>query len=96
MSEESNVRTVRVGQQFAIDLEAIPGAGYMWEIARIADEIELIDQRVVSISKEIGGNSTQRFVLVAKAPGSYSLEFQLKRKWEAEPARKSLISIKAE
>lgn len=96
MSEDSNVRVVQVGQKFAIDLEAIPGAGYMWEMTRPLDEIELIDQHVVSISKEIGGNSTQRFLLVAHAPGSYSLVFQLKRKWEANPARTSLISIKAE
>ena len=96
MSEESNVRVVRVGQQFDIDLEAMPGAGYMWEIAQPVDEIELISQKVVSISKEIGGISTQRFVLVAHQPGSYTLEFQLKRRWEKAPVRTSLFSIHVE
>jgi predicted secreted protein len=96
MSEKSDVRVVQVGQQFAIDLEAMPGAGYMWEMTRPSEEMELISQNVVSISKEIGGNSTQRFLLVAHLPGSYSLVFQLKRKWEENPVRTSLISIHAE
>jgi predicted secreted protein len=93
MSEESKVRVVQVGQQFAIDLEALPGAGYMWKMVQPSEEIELISQNVVSISKEIGGNSTQRFLLIAHLPGDYSLEFQLKREWEEKPVKTSLISI---
>ena len=96
MSEENNVRVVKAGRQFAIDLEAIPGAGYMWELIQRPEGLELVSQEVVSISREIGGNSTQRFLLVARQPGSYSLAFQLKRKWEKDPVRTSFFSIQAE
>ena len=93
MSEENSVRVVQVGQPFAIDLEAIPGAGYMWELAQQPGELELVSQEVVAISKEIGGSSTQRFTLVARQPGSYSLVFELKRKWEMDPVKTRVFSI---
>ena len=95
MSEEKGIRVVQVGRQFAIDLEAIPGAGYMWELTGHPKELELVSQQVVSISREIGGNSTQRFTLIAHQPGNYSLAFQLKRKWEKDPVRISEFSVQA-
>ncbi len=95
MGLETGVRMVQVGQKFTIDLEAIPGAGYMWELTQHPDQIELVRQEVVSISKEIGGNSTQRFTLVASQPGIYSLSFGLKRRWEKSPVRTAEFSIQA-
>jgi predicted secreted protein len=95
MSEEKDIRVIQVGRQFAIDLEAIPGAGYMWEVTQPPKELELVSQQVVSISREIGGNSTQRFFLVAHQPGNYSLAFQLKRKWEKDPVKIREFSIQA-
>jgi predicted secreted protein len=96
MGEEKDVQVVQVGKKFSIDLEAMPGAGYMWEMTRVPEEIELISQDVVSISKAIGGSSTQRFLLLAHASGSYELVFQLKRSWEPDPARTCRFSIRAE
>ena len=96
MTEENSILLVQVGQSFAIDLEAIPGAGYMWELARQPEEVELTSQEVVAIAKEVGGSSTQRFTLVAHQPGSYSLEFELKRKWEKDPVKTSVFSIQVE
>jgi predicted secreted protein len=95
MSDEKAVRAVQIGQPFVIDLEAMPGAGYMWELARQPGEVELVHQEVVAISEEVGGSSTQRFTLVAHQAGSYSLEFELKRTWEKEPVKTSVFSIKA-
>jgi len=96
MSEENTTLVVQAGQRFAIDLEAIPGAGYMWEMIQHPDELELLSNEVVSISKEIGGYSTQRFQLVAHHPGSYSLVFGLKRRWEKNPVKTNVFSIKAD
>ena len=96
MNEENTSLVVQAGKRFTIDLEAIPGAGYMWEMTGNPDELELVSDEVVSISREIGGNSTQRFLLVAHQPGSYALVFGLKRKWEKEPVRTNVFSIKAE
>ena len=93
MAEESSVRVVNVGQKFDIDLEAVPGGGYVWNIAQRPNEIKLISQDVVSISKEIGGNSLQRFTLSAHQPGVYSLVFELKRSWENQSAKTAVFTI---
>lgn len=93
MDENNLLRVVQSGQKFAIDLEAMPGAGYMWEMIQHPVEVELVSQKVVSRSREIGGNSTQRFLIVAHQPGNYSLVFELKRKWEKTPVNTSVFSI---
>ena len=93
MNQNNFERVVQVEKRFSIDLEAMPGAGYMWEMTRKPAEFELLSQKVVSRSKEIGGNSTQRFLILAHQPGNYSLEFELKRKWEALPVETSIFTI---
>ncbi len=95
MGTDNSVRMVSVGQKFSIDLEAMPGAGYMWEIPHTPAGIELLDQEVVSVSKAVGGPSTQRFTLVADQPGDYSLDFQFKRKWEKNPMKTNQVSVQA-
>ena len=93
MVEEGSVRAVTVEQKFTIDLEAIPGGGYIWYIAPSPNGVELISQEVVSISKEIGGNSIQRFTLTAHRPGVYALIFELKRSWEKQSAKTAEFTI---
>ena len=93
MVEQNTGRKVTLGQPFTIDLEAIPGGGYLWSIAQSPTELELIGQEVLSISKEIGGNSIQRFTLLAHREGIYSLIFELKRSWEKQPAKTAVFTI---
>jgi len=95
MVEKNFERVVHTEQPFAIDLEAIPGAGYMWELAQHPAELELVSQEVVSISEAIGGSSTQRFRIVAHQPGSYAIAFELKRRWENNPVKTNVFSIQA-
>lgn len=96
MNEENVVREVSVDQPFDIDMEAMPGAGYMWELIQRPEAVELENKEVVSISKGFGGPSTQRFTLVAHQPGDYSLVFELKRRWERNPVKTSEIQIQAQ
>ncbi len=93
MSEENVALVLPVGKEFSIDLEAIPGAGYMWEVSHQAEELEIISHAVVSISKEIGGPSTQRFVLIAHQSGNFSIEFELKRRWETSSIKTKVFLI---
>jgi len=95
MSEENIAQVLQIGQKFSIDLEAIPGAGYMWEVSHQPEELEIISQDVVSISKEIGGPSTQRFVLVAHQSGNFSIAFELKRRWERSSIKTKVFMIQA-
>jgi predicted secreted protein len=95
MSEENVAQVLPVGQKFSIDLEAIPGAGYMWEVSQQPEELEILSRDVVSISKEIGGPSTQRFILVARQPGNFSIAFELKRRWEKSSIKTKVFLVQA-
>lgn len=96
MNEVSTNQIVQSGQPFDIDLEALPGAGYMWGLALIPDGIELLSHEVVAVSPEVGGPSTQRFRLKATQPGRYPLVFDLKRSWEKDPVKTTTITVTAE
>jgi predicted secreted protein len=93
VTAENSVRTVAVGEQFSIDQQALPGAGYMWEISQLPAGMEVISQDVVSISKAIGGYAVQRFVLAARETGDFSLVFELKRRWEKQSAQTEMFTI---
>jgi predicted secreted protein len=93
MLPENTERTVSVGKPLTIDLQALPGAGYMWEINQLPPALEVLEDKVVAQSEEVGGPSLQRFILLASQPGDYSLVFGLKRKWEKEPARMKTFTI---
>jgi predicted secreted protein len=95
MSKEKFTQVLQVGQEFSVDLEALPGAGYMWEVSDQPEELGILSRDVVSISKEIGGPSTQRFVLVALQPGNFSIAFELKRRWEKNPIKTKVFMIQA-
>ena len=93
MNEPGVVRNVQAGKPFSIDLEAIPGAGYLWQLAGRPEEVALVSEDVVSVSKEIGGNAVQRFTLVAHRPGTFTLTFELKRRWQKTAARTMEIPL---
>ena len=93
MPPENTQRTATVGQPFTIDLQALPGAGYMWEIDHPPQELELVDDKVLAQSEEVGGPSLQRFTLLPRRPGDYALVFGLKRKWEKQSARTQLFTV---
>ena len=82
-----------VGQPITIDLQAIPGAGYMWEIEPPPPALEVLDDKVVAQSEEVGGPVLQRFTLLPRQPGDYALVFGLRRKWEKQAARTKIITI---
>ncbi len=89
----SNERTVPAGQALAIDLQALPGAGYMWVVEQLPPELEVLEDKVVAQSEEVGGPSLQRFTLRSTQPGDYSVVFGLKRRWERQSARTQTFTI---
>jgi len=82
-----------VGAALTIKMQSIPGAGYVWEIDEPSPDLEVVENKVVAQSEEVGGPSTQRFTLLPHRPGEYSLVFGLKRKWEKDPARTKKFNI---
>ena len=93
MLPENTERTAAVGQPLTIDLQALPGAGYMWEINKPPQELELVEDKVVALSEEVGGPSLQRFTILPRQVGDYALVFDLRRKWEKQSARMITFNI---
>jgi predicted secreted protein len=95
MLPEKSERSASVGQSFTIDLQALPGAGYMWEIDLPGDALELAEEGVAlrAESDRVGGPALQRFTLIPRRSGDFTLVFGLKRKWEKLPARVVLFTI---
>jgi len=93
MLQENTERKATVGQPLTIDLQAIPGAGYMWVVEQLPPQLEVSEDKVIAQSQEVGGPSLQRFVLVPSQPGDYSLVFGLKRTWEKESARTKEFTV---
>jgi predicted secreted protein len=93
MLPENTERKAVVGQPLTIDLQAMPGAGYMWVVEQLPPELEVGEDKVIAQSEEVGGPSLQRFILIPSQPGDYSLIFGLKRKWEKESARTKTFTV---
>jgi predicted secreted protein len=74
----------RVGDQFEVTLQGMPGAGYEWQLQSDTDGVELVSQQRTPSTATMGGPLEQRFVLKPKKPGDYVLQFGLKRAWEPE------------
>lgn len=73
-----------VGQALTIALDAIPGAGAMWQTPTAPDGCTLVLADTVASGPGVGGQASQRFVLTCSQAGERQLRFELKRSWEAE------------
>jgi predicted secreted protein len=74
----------RVGDEFEVTLQGMPGAGYEWQLQSDTDGVELVSQQRTASTATMGGPLEQRFILKPKKPGNYVLQFGLKRAWEPE------------
>ena len=72
------------GQALTIALDAIPGAGVMWQTPAAPDGCTLVLADTVASGPGVGGQASQRFVLTCSQAGEHHLHFELKRPWESE------------
>jgi predicted secreted protein len=79
--DEQLQRSARSGQAFTVDLESTPGSGTIWYYVPTSGAPELA-QEDRKPSADIGGTLVQTFVFRIGAPGTYLLQFELKRAWE--------------
>lgn len=69
------------GQELTITLASTPGSGAIWLlVAGRDDRVSLREER--EPSPGVGGQTDQHFILTFADPGTYTLDFDLKRPWE--------------
>jgi len=84
----------QIGLPFAIELKSGPGTGYQWQLAAIPEGIELLGSEYQPApDAQIGDPATQVFRLRASKAGRYSLRFLLKRTWENESIRETVVDV---
>lgn len=84
----------QVGLPFAIELKSGPSTGYQWQLVSVPEGIELLGSEYQPVpDAQIGDPATQVFRLRASKAGRYSLRFVLKRRWEQEPIRETVIDV---
>jgi hypothetical protein len=74
--------TGRVGVPVRILLESTPGTGAIWYPSSVPPGTTIDSLDSIPISPGIGGSVHQVFLFQADVPGTYTLDFQLKREWE--------------
>jgi predicted secreted protein len=87
LTEKDHDTVVRlpVGSRLAIRLEALPGAGYGWQVRKnTMPQLNLLDQPVFEQSEGsgLGGLATEVFRFAAPASGSGELELYYQQPWE--------------
>lgn len=86
--------SVPVGETLRIELETVPTAGYVWQIAEKPGFLELIGENTRATNPALqeqpgftGGNHYMSFDLKASAPGTGVVKLTEGRPWESdEPA----------
>jgi predicted secreted protein len=99
LTEKDHDTVVRlpVGSRLVIRLEALPGAGYGWQIARnTIPQLNLLDQPVFEQSKHsgLGGAATEVFRFAAPASGSGELELYYQQPWEKAVPPQGIFRVK--
>jgi len=86
--------TAQTGSPFDIELQSGPGTGYQWQLPSTPESIELLGSEYRSApDARIGDPATQVFHLRAGKAGQYRLRFVLKRAWESEAIRDTVIDV---
>ena len=76
----------RVGEEFAVEVEAVPTSGFQWRVSALDPErVRLVAEDLEATSERIGGSALQRFRFEALAPGEVELRLALSRPWESKP-----------
>ena len=89
-----NDTVIRVGskERFALELSAIPTAGYKWEVAFDSSLLTLLDESYKPTGK-IGGKNVQRFEFEPRSTGKVVISATYKRPWEAQAQEKKSFDV---
>jgi predicted secreted protein len=93
-STDDNQLTGRVGEPVQIRLASTPGTGAIWYAPPSPPHTTIESMASKPLGSGVGGSVQQVFVFRADAPGTYPLEFRLKREWEKEVRKEQKVVIR--
>lgn len=81
------------GQPLAIVLDALPGAGLLWQAPPPPAGCQLVADGRAPAGAGDGSSVQQRFLFTAPAAGSHSLRFVLQRSWDDAPQAVQMVAV---
>ncbi len=84
-----------VGEPFAIELESLPGAGYVWNLHVKGQALHLVKTEH-EVPSWIGGAVVDRFTFEPVAPGEALIVAELKRPWESTVLERVTFHVSVE
>ncbi len=83
----------RPGQALVITLDAAPGAGMLWQAPPTPAGCQLQPGALQPAGAGEGGARQQPFVFSSAAAGHWTLRFELRRDWEAQPQAVQIVKV---
>lgn len=81
------------GQALAITLDAAPGAGMLWQPPPVPAGCRLQPGALQPAGAGEGSARQQPFVFSSAAAGQWTLRFELRRDWEAQPQAVQMVEV---
>ena len=86
--------TSRVGDTVVVRLPENAATGYVWSVASLGDGLLLEEDSGSPVGGLSGGAPGEHVVRVqAEEPGTWHIDLQLARGWEAGPAEEKRITV---
>ena len=88
-------REVVEGEVVEVTMTDLPGAGYRWEVPAVPTGLAVVEDEWVQADPPPGVGAGRARVLRFRAdqPGEYVVRLELRRPWEAVPARVSEVPV---
>lgn len=91
--------SVRVGEQFVVELESNPTTGYQWQPDFDPAALRLVGRDFslarAAVDAAVGGGGVERFRFEALAAGVSRLSFAYRRSWEPGARDLAQFEVKA-
>ena len=93
--EQEPGREVAEGDVVEVTVSDLPGAGYRWEVPAVPPGLTVVDDDWVQPDPPPGVGAGRARVLRIRADraGEYVVRLELRRPWEAVPARVSEVPV---
>jgi len=93
--ERESRREVTVGDVVELTVSDLPGAGYRWEVPALPPGLAVVEDDWVQPDPPPGVGAGRARVLRIRADrtGEYVVRLELRRPWEAAPARVSEVPV---
>jgi len=91
------ISAVAVGQEFTVRLTSTPTTGYVWEVQKLPESIQLLGSDYEKPAGDIqpGNPMTRGFRFQARKAGEYIITFVLKRQWESNAIESYTVTVQA-